>query len=131
MTPKILIVDDDPLMRRLLRHYLLRAGYQLTEATSGLEGLKAAFCELPQLVILDVMMEEMDGLAVVRELRRIPVTRSMPIIVITSNLKAHDVFRQECAVFGVAAFLTKPVGEKQLLAEVKRLTDAIDTDKPS
>jgi CheY-like chemotaxis protein len=131
MTPKILIVDDDPLMRRLLRHYLLRAGYQLTEATSGLEGLKAAFCELPQLVILDVMMEEMDGLAVVRELRRIPVTRSMPIIVIRSNLKAHDVFRQECAVFGVAVFLTKPVGEKQLLAEVKRLTDAIDTDKPS
>lgn len=131
MTPRILIVDDDPLMRRLLRHYLLRAGYEVTEATSGLEGLKAAFCELPHLVILDVMMEEMDGLAVVRELRRIPVTRSMRIIVITANPNAHDVFRQECAAFGVAVFLTKPIGEKQLLAEVKGLMDGIDPDKPS
>jgi CheY-like chemotaxis protein len=131
MTPRILIVDDDPLMRRLLQSYLIRAGYQVTQATSGLEGLKAAFCELPQLVILDVMMEEMDGLAVVRELRRIPVTKSMPIIVITSNLKAHHAFRQECALFGVAVFLTKPVGETQLLAAVKRLTGGIETDKAS
>jgi CheY-like chemotaxis protein len=70
-------------------------------------------------------------LAVVRELRRILVTKSTPIIVITSNLKIDEMLRQEGARFGVAVFLTKPVGEKQLLAEVKRLTDASDTDKPS
>ena len=74
---------------------------------NGREGLKAAFCELPQLIIMDVMKEEMDGLTVVRELKKIRATKHIPIIVITGNVKAHDAFRQECAIFGVAVFLSK------------------------
>src|SRR5438270_9981889 len=120
MTPRILIVDDDPITRRLFQHHLERAGYAVTVAGSGEEGMKAAFCELPQLIIIDVMMEEVDGLTVVRHLKTIPATKTIPIIVMTAATNGYAAFRQEAAMLGAAVFLTKPVGPAQLIAEVKK-----------
>jgi CheY-like chemotaxis protein len=119
---RILVMDDDPLMRRLLKHYLQQAGYFVLLAANGKEGLKAAFCELPRLIIMDVMMEDMDGSAVLRELKKIPMTRNTPIMVLTTKTEGQDEFRNECESLGGVTFLSKPVGQKQLLEEVKKLT---------
>lgn len=131
MSLHILIVDDDPLMRTLLEHHLERAGYSVTLAATGREGLKAAFCKLPHIIILDIMMQEMDGFTVVRELKNIPATRTIPIIIMTARVDVLETLRDECARLGVDVFLTKPFDPALLLSEVKRLTGhANDPEQP-
>ena len=118
---KVLIVDDDPLSRRLMQVYLGRAGFTVLEASNGREGIEAAFCELPQLIIMDVLMQDMDGLTVMRELKKVPVTKHIPIIVVTASVQVHDAYRRECEMFGAAEFLTKPIAPARLVAQVKKL----------
>jgi len=120
-SPKVLIVDDDPLSRRLMQVHLGRAGFTVLEATSGQEGIKAAFCELPRVIIMDVIMPDMDGLTVVRELKKVPATKNIPIVVITASVQVHDAYRRECEMFGAAEFLTKPIAPAQLITQIKRL----------
>ena len=63
MAPKVLLVDDDPLIHRLYRPHIERAGYQVLNASSGVEAIELATRELPQLIVMDIMMPELDGLS--------------------------------------------------------------------
>lgn len=84
--PRILIVDDNPDVRRLIRRILQSQGeYKLYEATNGLEAIEMARRELPNLIILDLMMPEMDGFAVLNELKKSPETAEIPVIVVTAK----------------------------------------------
>ena len=119
MTNQILVVDDDQLMHRLFQHHLEKAGYQMLSATNGREALEIASRERPVLIVLDIMMPEVDGLAALRELKKADKTKAIPVIVITAN--SHHLTRKESESCGAALFLTKPFSPTQLLNEIRRL----------
>src|SRR5438309_6707813 len=83
MAQKVLVVDDDPLTGRVLHRYLERAGYQMISANNGREAIKLARRELPQLILLDVMMPDMDGWTVLKRLHKTEATKAIPVIMLT------------------------------------------------
>src|SRR5260370_20685688 len=87
---KILVVDDEPSVRRLLQRYLGDHGYEVTIAENGAEGWAAACDGGPDLILSDVSMPGMDGYELVRTLRRHPATLSIPIIMLSANRGADD-----------------------------------------
>lgn len=119
MTNQVLVVDDDPLMHRLLKHHLERAGYQLLSATNGREALDIASREHPGLIVMDVMMPEVSGLDALRELKKADGTKTIPVIVITAN--PHAIVAKESGNAGGAVFMTKPFSPAQLLNEIRKL----------
>ncbi len=106
-------------MHVFMAHHLRRAGYDIIAAHNGREALERAAAEKPDLVVMDVMMAEMDGLAALRELKQNDATRSVPVIMITTS--AQTLTRQESEASGAALFLTKPFSPTQLVHEIKRL----------
>ena len=121
MPSKVLIVDDDPLMHLLYKNQLERAGYQMLTASDGTEALEVAARELPDIIVMDIMMTEMDGLAALREFKKINETKFIPVVIATSSVSAHYATQRECENSGAAGFLTKPFSPAQLLVEVRRL----------
>jgi CheY-like chemotaxis protein/phosphoribosyl 1,2-cyclic phosphodiesterase len=114
---RVLIVDDDPVMRRLTRGALENDGYILTEAANGREALELVRREAPDLVILDFVMPELDGLDVLRVLRADPTTVSLPVLMLTSQAD-EDSTRAGFEV-GATDYLTKPFSGPQLSARVR------------
>jgi CheY-like chemotaxis protein len=116
---KILVVDDEPIVHRLLQHHLERAGYEMIGATNGREAIEMATSQSPQLIVMDVMMAEMDGLTALRSLKKDEETKAIPVIMITAN--SHYVTQQESEAAGASLFLTKPFSPGKLLNEIRRL----------
>lgn len=119
MAYTILVVDDDPVVHWVLGRFLEGSGYQLARANSGREALELAMRDLPQLIILDVMMPEMGGLAVLRQLKNAEATKAIPVIVLT-NL-AQRTTRLEATASGADLFLSKPFTEAQLVTALRQL----------
>lgn len=122
MTPKILVVDDQPYMHALMRHHLARAGFEMLPASNGRQALEAASRENPAAIIMDVMMDEMDGLTALKHLKAEAATQTIPVIMITAN--AHHVTREDAEHSGAALFLTKPFSPTKLILEIQRLLAA-------
>jgi CheY-like chemotaxis protein len=120
MPRKILIVDDEPFMLRLIQHHLEQAGYELIKARNGREALEIAAREIPRLIIMDAMMPNMDGFTALRQLKLDPATRSIPVIMLTAN--PHKYSREEAESSGATIFLTKPFSPTQLLEEIRKHT---------
>jgi CheY-like chemotaxis protein len=118
---KVLIVDDEPLTHLLYKTHIERAGYQMLAATDGGQALQIAKREGPDLIIMDIMMKDMDGLAALRELKGDETTKGIPVIIITASVSSHLATRRESESSGAAAFLTKPLSPSQLLSEITRL----------
>lgn len=111
---RILLVDDDPNISHLVRLYLEKEGFDVTEAARGDEALEAFKREPPALVLLDVMLPGMDGLQVLRELRRYS---KAPVIMLTARDETFDkVLGLE---LGADDYVTKPFETKELVARVK------------
>jgi pilus assembly protein CpaE len=119
MTEKILIVDDDVDTLRLVGLMLQRQGYQISAAANGQQGLSKAVEEQPDLILLDVMMPDMDGYEVTRQLRQNPITVDIPILMFTAKTQLDD----KVAGFEMGAddYLTKPTHPSELQAHVKAL----------
>ncbi len=113
----ILVVDDDRGAARLIGMLLERQGYRVSVVYSGGAALDAAQADPPDLIILDVMMPHMDGYAVARQLRALPTTAHIPIIMFTAKGLADD--KAEGFEAGVDDYLTKPVRPAELAARVK------------
>ena len=126
MPHKILIVDDEPFMLRLIQHHLEHAGYEMIKARNGREAVEAATREKPRLVVMDAMMPNMDGLSALRQLKQGASTRAIPVIMLTAN--PHKYTREEAESSGAAIFLTKPFSPTQLLEEIRKHT--LDSDAP-
>jgi CheY-like chemotaxis protein len=120
MAPKVLLVDDDPLMHRLYSPHLQRAGYQMFSAFTGVEAIDLAARELPQVIVMDIMMPEMDGLSAIRLIRSDEATKNIPVVVITANPQYH-MCQQESEWAGATVFLTKPFGPASLVAAIRGL----------
>jgi len=121
---KILAVDDEKHIVRLVQVNLERAGYTVVTANDGKEALEKVQTENPDLVVLDVMMPYMDGFEVLQNLRRNPATRDIPVIMLTAKAQDADVFKGWQS--GVDCYLTKPFNPMELLSFVKRIFDSMD-----
>jgi len=115
----ILVADDDPDIRDIVSFRLGQAGYETAQASDGEEALRLASERSPALCILDVMMPRVNGFEVVRELRSDPVTRAIPVLMLTASVQDRDVARG----FEVGAddYLKKPFNTSELLARVAAL----------
>jgi two-component system alkaline phosphatase synthesis response regulator PhoP len=119
MIKKILVIEDDKDIVELLKHYLEKENFVIQDAIDGFSGLKKAKCEQFALIILDIMLPEMDGLEVCRELRSDPKTVSTPIIMLTA--KGEETDKIVGLELGADDYITKPFSPKELVARVKAL----------
>jgi two-component system KDP operon response regulator KdpE len=110
----ILLIEDEPQMRRFLRVTLQSHGYRLTEASSGREGLQEATTRNPDVVLLDLGLPDIDGIEVTARLRE---WSEVPIIVISAREQEEDKIRALDA--GADDYLTKPFGAGELLARIR------------
>lgn len=124
MPKKILAVDDEKHIVRLVQVNLERQGYEVVCAHDGKEALQKVEEERPDLVVLDVMMPYMDGFEVLQNMRRNPSTRDIPVIMLTAKAQDADVFKGWQS--GVDCYLTKPFNPMELLSFVKRIFDSLD-----
>ena len=116
---KILIVDDEPDVVELVQFNLKTAGFLVVTAEDGREALQTAQSARPDLIILDVMLPELDGLEVCKILRRDPATAAVPIIMLTA--RAEEVDRVLGLELGADDYLTKPFSPRELVLRVKGL----------
>jgi DNA-binding response OmpR family regulator len=114
MANKILVVDDEKNIVQLARLYLGNEGFQVEEAYDGKQALEKARSANPDLIILDLMMPEMDGISVCKELRK---TSNVPVIILTA--RDDDVDKIVGLEVGADDYVTKPFNPRELVARVK------------
>jgi len=116
---KILIVEDEPDIAQLVKIYLEKDGFHANVATSGVEALKVLKSERPDLLILDLMLPEIDGIEVCKKIRTTPDTALLPIIMLTAKAEESDTIIG--LELGADDYVTKPFSPKALVARVKAL----------
>jgi CheY-like chemotaxis protein len=117
MTPKVLVVDDDDSIRELTQIALeMVAGWDVLTAAGGAEALEQARTHHPDAVLLDLMMPGMDGLTTFRHLQADPVTRGIPVVLVTAKVQVGD--RQMWDELAVAGVISKPFDPMTLGADV-------------
>lgn len=114
MPKKILIVDDEPQIVEICKDYLKAAGYETVTANDGVHGLSLARREKPDLIVLDLMMPEMDGLEVTRTIRR---ESDVPIIMLTARVEETD--KLIGLELGADDYITKPFSPRELVARIR------------
>ena len=118
---KILVVDDDPRNLRLAVAALEQAGHEVPSAEGGAEGIGAAFAHVPDLVLMDVQMPGMDGIAALRRLRVDPRTATLKVVALTALAMKGDAER--LIKEGFDGYLEKPIRYKEFLASVAALLE--------
>jgi DNA-binding response OmpR family regulator len=121
LNKKILVVDDDRFISRLLTQTFEFEGFSVSSANNGKDAIKQAETFLPDLIILDVMMPEMDGWDVCKELKSRPDTSSIPIIMLTAKSQGKDFEKGKS--LGVAHYVAKPFNYAELLEKVKGIVN--------
>ncbi|KAF0196442.1 MAG: two-component system OmpR family alkaline phosphatase synthesis response regulator PhoP [Bacteroidetes bacterium] len=116
---KILLADDEPDVLEFLSYNLKKEGYQILKAKNGRDALNIARNELPQLVILDVMMPEMDGIETCREIKQYPELKNTIIIFLTA--RGEDYSQIAGFEAGADDYITKPIKPRILTSRVKAL----------
>jgi DNA-binding response OmpR family regulator len=120
----IQIVEDSPDIAELIRHYLKRAGYETVVVGSGRDALTKARQSAPDLVVLDIMLPDLDGLQVCQALRGDPATSKVPILMLTA--KGEEADRVRGLELGADDYVTKPFSPKELVARVGALLRRAD-----
>jgi DNA-binding response OmpR family regulator len=123
--PRVLIIDDDDRLNALLTEYLAKFGYSVRAATRPSAGLRALKADPPDLVILDVMLPEMDGLSVCRRIRE---TSRVPIIMLTARGEVSD--RIVGLELGADDYLPKPFEPRELVARMQAVLRRRTQDEP-
>ena len=120
----VILIDDDPLITEPLERFLSQHGYQVSVAHNGRTGLDLALNQQPDIVILDILMPEMDGWAVCRQLRRHSV---VPVLMLTAlNEEVDRILGLE---LGADDYITKPFSTRELLARIKALLRRVAFDQ--
>ncbi|NIT55877.1 MAG: response regulator [Aliifodinibius sp.] len=127
MTHSVLVVDDEPMARTLLRLMLVRAGFEVLEAADGIEALTKVKEQMPDVMILDVMMPGIDGFAVCEAMQAEEATSNIPVIMLsakTDNLSVRKGLR-----VGASKYLTKPVSQDDLTRSVLDTLEKLENHK--
>ena len=123
---RILIADDEERMRRFVRMNLELEGFAVFEASDGLEAIRKARDELPDLAILDVEMPKLDGFETLREIRR---TSPVPVIMLTVRSEEDDLIRG--LDLGADDYITKPFSARELVSRINALLRRVDLSSPA
>ncbi|WP_243049470.1 response regulator [Dyella sp. RRB7] len=115
----VLVVDDSATIRAVLGRMLEVDGYQVTRAADGESALELAHSQPPALIFLDIVLPGINGFAVLRSLRHDPVTRGIPIVMISGNQQATEQFYVQR--FGADDFIRKPFGQAEVTRSIDRL----------
>lgn len=119
-TPKkILVIDDSALNRKLLEDALQQKGYSVTVAEDGQQGLMLMTQELPDLILMDVVMPNMNGWEATRHMRKVAQSKAVPIVLMTSKTAASDMLASFEA--GADEFLNKPINMDEMFAALEKL----------
>ncbi len=116
---KILTVDDSASVRQMIKLTLSGAGYQVTEAVNGADGLAKAQACTVDLVVTDLNMPIMNGLGLIRELRKLPAYCGVPVVFLTTESDAE--IKKQAKAAGATGWITKPFQQDQLLSIVKKV----------
>jgi DNA-binding response OmpR family regulator len=122
LTQSVLIVDDEPMARTLLRLMLVRAGFNVSEAEDGFDALEKVQISQPDIILLDVMMPGMDGFSVCEELRQREETSGLPVIMLSAKTDLDSI--NKGLRVGATKYLTKPISPEELTRHVKEVLDA-------
>jgi two-component system, OmpR family, alkaline phosphatase synthesis response regulator PhoP len=115
--PKILLVDDSATVL-IMEELLLRSRFEVHKATGGPQALRIAAEQRPDLILLDVVMPDMDGMETCRLLRAMEATKLTPIIMVTTRGEAKT--KLSAHVNGATDFVTKPINQKELVDKINR-----------
>jgi len=117
--PKILLVEDNEMNRDMLSRRLIRRGFEVVMAENGKDGVALAASEIPDLILMDMSLPEIDGWEATRRIKRNAETRSIPIIALTAHALLSD--REKSIEAGCDDYDSKPVELKRLLDKIDRL----------
>ncbi|MFL5607605.1 MAG: response regulator [Gemmatimonadaceae bacterium] len=115
---KLLLVEDNEDNRIIYSTVLRHLGYTVIEALDGIQAIALARSELPDLILMDISIPEVDGWEATRILRADPATRDIPIIALTAHALSDD--RERATLVGFTSYLAKPVEPRAVAAEVRR-----------
>ena len=116
---RVLVIDDEPDVRWLIRMSLERAGHEVFDAEDGLRGIALAMKQRPDVIVLDLMMPVMDGYGVLAELAKDPKTASVPVVVLSAKAIPDEADRASAA--GARRFMEKPFDPDELAIELGEL----------
>ena len=116
---RILIIDDSPTETFRFKEILTKHGYEVLEATNGADGVTMAQAELPDLVLMDVVMPGMNGCQATRQISKGKETQHIPVVIVSTKDQATD--RVWGKRQGASDYLTKPIDEQQLIDVIKQL----------
>ena len=122
MSAKILIVEDSRSMRRIVRSALESDGYQVAESEDGRQALNALREVAPHLIITDINMPEVDGISLVREIRRLPSFRFTPVLILTTE--SGEDMKENGRAAGATGWIVKPFDPDQLRQVVAHVLKA-------
>lgn len=119
--PKVLLIEDEPYFQKQLASCLAEEGVELTVAGKGGDGIIRAKELKPDLILLDLMLPDMNGVEIFKKLRSGRDTKKTPVMVLTAVQDRSDVLQASMLALGVQGFMAKPVEKAEFLAEVRRL----------
>lgn len=119
MMPRLLLIDDDPIISEMVTLNLEHAGYQVSQASDGIKGQALAIQLMPDMIILDLMLPRVDGFTVCQRLRRDERTKEIPVMMLTAMGQTQD--KVEGFNAGADDYLTKPFELEEMLARVRAL----------
>ncbi len=121
MSKRILVVEDQPDNRRIVRDLLTSAGYEILEAVTGPDGVRAAEAHVPDLILMDIQLPELDGYEATRRIKAQPQLQHIPIIAVTSYALSGDDVKAVAA--GCDGYVSKPFSPRALLAKIREFLD--------
>ena len=119
---KLLLVEDNEMNRDMLSRRLVKRGYEVIIAVNGVEGVSKAKSELPDLILMDMSLPEMDGWQATKEIKKDPSIKAIPVIALTAHAMSGD--RERAMEAGCDDYETKPIEFDRLLGKIKLRTGA-------
>jgi two-component system alkaline phosphatase synthesis response regulator PhoP len=119
MTYRVLIADDEPHMLKFIEFTLRKGNFEILKANDGVQALEVAEAQKPNVIVLDVLMPGMDGVTALKNLKKNPVLKLIPVILLTA--RGHTLDPEEAKKAGASYYLTKPFSPTELLKQVQQL----------
>ena len=123
MAYKVLVVDDERVTIELIKAKLIEANYEVVTALNGRDGLEKVAGENPDIILLDLMMPEMNGFEVLKEIREKYKDKWRPVVILSSRNELESVI--DCYKMDADLYISKPVNIMEILASLKKITDLL------